>query len=421
MIFILADDLTGANDTGAQYTNEGYRTVMLADGDLEYLAQSGERYEVVSVNMNTRILPPDTACEQVRRYAQKLAGCEVEYIYKKVDSLMRGNPAQEIEAMMEALHIPVAVVSPGIADYCRVVRGGKLQTLSGRRAEDVVDIVALFKQHTQKRVVNLSAGLLRQGAGAIREALYGEKAPPGGETVVVVDAETDEDYDAICEGFAFLGGDVLFCGSAGLARALSRKKQSAGQAGRQNAQGAPRRILVVIGSRNAATARQVETLCDKRQVSKVVIPSEKLLGEDKPEVIAGVIGEVEGRLAGGQTLVVLVTAALLQPAGGVDHTLQEGTRDSLAIMDAFGEMVQKICGANRFDVVISSGGDTSMVILKSIRAKGIKVISEIMPGIPCGRILGGDLDNTLMITKSGGFGHTDSLVRVVEYVENSTM
>lgn len=59
--------------------------------------------------------------------------------------------------------------------------------------------------------------------------------------------------------------------------------------------------------------------------------------------------------------------------------------------------------------IFVTGGACQAVLLAATEAKGAICIGEIMPGLPLCIILGGRLDGTLMVSKSGGFGGPDLL------------
>ena len=62
------------------------------------------------------------------------------------------------------------------------------------------------------------------------------------------------------------------------------------------------------------------------------------------------------------------------------------------------------------------GGDTAFSMLTGLGASGIALHSELQPGMPMGRIVGGAAEGTDVVTKAGGFGSKDALVRVVEHL-----
>jgi D-threonate/D-erythronate kinase len=59
------------------------------------------------------------------------------------------------------------------------------------------------------------------------------------------------------------------------------------------------------------------------------------------------------------------------------------------------------------------GGDTLAAALSATDATAVDVVGEVAPGIPFGRIVGGSMAGCRILTKSGGFGAPDRLVRLV--------
>ena len=86
-ISVIADDLTGALDTGVQFRQWGY-TVQLTDSPEHSSA------EVAITNTDTRNKTGEEAYRATYDVAVKLRGHDI--IYKKTDSTLRGNPGQEL-------------------------------------------------------------------------------------------------------------------------------------------------------------------------------------------------------------------------------------------------------------------------------------------------------------------------------------
>jgi uncharacterized protein YgbK (DUF1537 family) len=65
--------------------------------------------------------------------------------------------------------------------------------------------------------------------------------------------------------------------------------------------------------------------------------------------------------------------------------------------------------------VLLSGGDTASFFCRSAQVRQIDLSYEIVPGIPCGVIGGGEFAGVPVVTKSGGFGGPDALIQVADY------
>ncbi len=64
--------------------------------------------------------------------------------------------------------------------------------------------------------------------------------------------------------------------------------------------------------------------------------------------------------------------------------------------------------------VFATGGETAARFLRLTQARGITGLRELLPGIPAGSILGGRYNGTRMITKAGGFGAPDAILRAID-------
>jgi uncharacterized protein YgbK (DUF1537 family) len=64
------------------------------------------------------------------------------------------------------------------------------------------------------------------------------------------------------------------------------------------------------------------------------------------------------------------------------------------------------------------GGDGAAAILRRLAADRVVVDSMISTGSPTGTVVGGPADGLRLITKSGGFGQPDTLIRIVDRLRN---
>jgi uncharacterized protein YgbK (DUF1537 family) len=79
------------------------------------------------------------------------------------------------------------------------------------------------------------------------------------------------------------------------------------------------------------------------------------------------------------------------------------------------EAVAEGIAAARPAALMVSGGDTASLVFRAIGARRITLCDEIVPGVPRGILRGGWLDGLPVVTKSGGFGDPDTLIRVADY------
>src|ERR671921_1076928 len=96
LIAIVADDLTGAADTGVQFVRAGYRTAVVFHGEEAPTAD----VDAVSFDTDSRTMPAGFAAKRVVGVARAVRGARV--VYKKLDSTLRGNVAAELAAAFGA-------------------------------------------------------------------------------------------------------------------------------------------------------------------------------------------------------------------------------------------------------------------------------------------------------------------------------
>ena len=98
-LFVIADDFTGALDTGVQFASYGAATKVIVGTGLQAL-EADAQTQVLVVDAETRHLPAaqayDTVYRLVRWAKDKKIGC----IYKKTDSALRGNLGAELSAAL---------------------------------------------------------------------------------------------------------------------------------------------------------------------------------------------------------------------------------------------------------------------------------------------------------------------------------
>ena len=120
---ILADDCTGALDAAVPFVKQSIPVQVFLTGFPEAEAL-GEKYEVASVALETRHLPPEEAYGIVRRAAEQAWAAGAQYIYKKTDSALRGNIGAELRAVMDGTGEEPLAFIPAFPQMGRTTREG---------------------------------------------------------------------------------------------------------------------------------------------------------------------------------------------------------------------------------------------------------------------------------------------------------
>src|SRR5829696_7072360 len=217
-VAIIADDLTGAADTGVQLARAGYRTAVAFQGAP---VPPAEDLDAVALDTDSRAMPAGFAAKRVLETVRLVRGAPI--LYKKLDSTLRGPIAAELSAALGASGRYRVVVAPAFpaagrttVDGVQLVRGVPVHETEAkddpgtpvREGHVPTLLAAAFPS-----VVSLSVEDLADPA-AVRRAL-------ARSVCIVADAARDEDLEALVRAVPD-PHYVLWAGSAGLAVALGR-------------------------------------------------------------------------------------------------------------------------------------------------------------------------------------------------------
>lgn len=403
-IFIIADDLTGAADTGARFAYAGLLTLVA----LAPAAQCPQS-DVLVVSTESRHLAADEAATRARLVAGRLQreweerepGC----LYKKIDSTLRGHPGPELAAIMDVLGLERALVAPAFPAQGRTTLGGR-QQVNGMPIERTPfgqevrssDLRALFDTGSGDRPVRLvELKAVRLGSEAVCQVL--RASGPG---VVVADAETDADLIALARA-ALTCGVPLLCGSAGLARALADLSLYVPAAAVPLLSARPPGpILVVAGSRHPRTVRQVEVA--REWGALVVRPESGLLRADGGQAVQQTMESVISYLDGGQNVILTPASLGDSPLGGQ------------VVAARLAQVAQGLAAERRVGGLVLTGGDIAAAVCAALEAPALWLRGEVQPGIAWGVLIGGLLPGLPIATKAGGFGADDALAVAINHL-----
>ncbi|MFO7708852.1 MAG: four-carbon acid sugar kinase family protein [Desulfobacterales bacterium] len=419
---ILADDMTGGGDTGAQFAKKRLRTLLVTAGASRRLPLDDNRWPVLVVNTHSRAM----AAEQARRHVAEFLGqLELErfgVLYKKIDSTLRGNIGAEIDATLEAMGHPVALLTPAYPEMGRTVENGvlKVRGVPVAKTEAARDpvcpvtdsrVVNLLRCQTPQRVGLIEHGHVTAAPAALLAAV--EHKILEGYRLLVFDCLERRDLAAIANLGFTLNPMPLFIGSAGLAEAVA-EQVSARAKGRSAARPPVKpaaHVLVVCGSASEVSRRQLTRLGQELDIPRVEIrPSFACrlssLGGSAKRTIFRTIADA---LKTGSVILSVSGERLDGPGGAQRET-------ALVVSEALGIVTRKVFSLSGIEAgdaaVLLTGGDTAMAVLQALGADGVEIGSEPIDGIMAGRARGGLCSGAQVITKAGAFGGDDALLRV---------
>lgn len=381
-VLIVADDLTGALDVAGPFASRGHATVVAVDPHACATDGFGLA-QVLSINVTSRHLEAQHAAALVRDTVRRVCPNPLAIVIKKIDSTLRGNVAAETLALMEATGRRVAVVAPAFPAQGRTV------------IESVVHVHGTPLPDTAFASDALSPPPLEPLDVVFRLAApqaIVTRVPPQGpfdfsastRHIYVVDTRSDADLDATVRALQGRFAQCVLVGSAGIAGAVARNCLPAEAAmARLQVDGD---IAVVVGSRAEASAQQVEALRMREDVAVAQLPN----GE----------GSLAALLTSRAHVLVLKAVAGDRPG------------EAQSVASALAENTLALLRSRPVAAVVATGGDTAIAILHALRCAHLRVLGDVMPGIPSSELeVAGR--KVALLTKAGGFGNADTFVELV--------
>ncbi|MFH5187331.1 four-carbon acid sugar kinase family protein [Paenibacillus sp. TAB 01] len=427
---IIADDLTGASDSGVQVARKGLPAQVVFDWS--GLTEASFSDETLVIDTDSRSVPREQAYRRVRDAAAALKATGCRYIYKKMDSTLRGNLGQELDAVLDVYGFEGAIVVPAFprigrttVDGIHYLNGVPIhETEIGRDPKTPVpeaDISKLLAGQSKRTAVSVSLAAVRGSMAALEEGIRQSLA--AGAELVVLDAETDEDVRLIAELLPKYKERYLWAGSAGLAEYLLAvaEEQSAQEQGQPSglvSGKAP--VMLVAGSISRVTRAQVQKVNEQQGIACVELNPLALLSSpdqsnQEKKRCSTLLAEAlragsDVSFYAGSSPEQVRQAQELGASVGLD-----ASSVSNAIADALGEVAAKLSTGHALRGMVLTGGDTAKAVCRHLDVRGIQLMAELEPGIPLGRMIGAG--NLPVVTKAGAFGNTESLLHAMRILK----
>jgi D-threonate/D-erythronate kinase len=372
-VIVIADDLTGACDTAVAFSMKGMKTEVI----LDWGPARDFSTEVIAIDTESRDIPAPEARRKLEDAADQLNLKRFTHIFKKVDSVFRGNTLNEIVAAIEKFPFDLAIMAPAYPRLGRTSRDGIVRVcdLYGERSFAVRDGL----EASGLKICHIAVGSAgEEMAEVLVKNLHGECQ------LVYCDAMSERDLQVIVTEGRRLAVRTLWIGSAGLAHALAfdlvgdnHDNLSSETSGCHPSVDTSASIFFFTGSDHLATQMQIIALRQEHRVVEYAFDGSK--SDDN-----------QG------------TGIFLVP-------VRRGVTTELDISSTL-----KWIRPNNVSCLFMTGGDTATLVCRALGIRGLQLQDEFAPGLPRGLAVGGALAGLPVILKSGGFGETDVLCRIVE-------
>ena len=404
LLGVIADDLTGAMDTGVQFSKRGLDTlVRLACGQLP-------EADVWVVDTDSRAVSGEEAAARARDAARCLWGRRV---YKKIDSTLRGNLGFELLGVLQLLGCEKSVIAPAFPQAGRTTEEGH-QLVNGAPLEEtdfahdprwpmkssyIPDIVS---GQVGEPVGQIGLDIVQEGRDVLGSAIEAAEM-----RIVAVDAVSVRHLATIARVLADAGPRWLPCGSAGLAEEWLSALEMGTLTGRKRQVGREGSVLAAATSRHEATARQIIRAQTELHLPIVSVEVHHLGDEEaRRSERQRLASEVSTHLGSGSDVLLTSSTAPLIPGLG---------REVAALL---AEVIAEILGEHTVAGLFLTGGDLAVATCRQVGTPAIRIEAEVQVGVPVGTMVGGDCPGLPIVTKAGGFGNERAIVDAIRYLHD---
>jgi uncharacterized protein YgbK (DUF1537 family) len=414
----VADDYTGASDLANTLTRNGLRTIQTIGVPDAGLALP--EVDAVVVALKTRSIAAGAAVARARAAAGWLRKQGAAHILFKICSTFDSTPAGNIgpvtDALAEDAGARIVLVTPAFPETGRTVYQGNLfvgavplneSPLRDHPLNPMHDanLMRVLGAQSRRRIGLVAFDVVEQGAAAVRARLV--ELADAGFGAAIADAVTEQHLLTLG---AVAVGEPISTGASGLGLGLARALVAQGggspaQSGSDPfAEPVGGRAAILAGSCSEATRGQIAAVEGTMPVLRLDIPA-LLAGGD---MVQSALAWADEHLAEGPVLIASSAPPELVAQMRAQH---QGEQVGETIETALAGVAVGLVGRGVRRLIVA-GGETSGAVTDRLGITGFLVGSEIAPGVPMLRTLGGG-DAMLLALKSGNFGGPDFFSRAL--------
>ena len=427
---IIADDLTGANDSGVQLARCGLHTFVFMNPTGTIIREC----DAAVMDTDSRSLPAAEAYRLAKAAAEQAKQWGARVVYKKIDSTMRGNIGSELEAMVDIFRPDFVVMTPAFPRNGRTVRDGHLfvhgipvhETEMARDPKTPVlqsGIPDLIAQQSRRKTAVVTKDQLAEGLPSLMSRM--DEWLQQQVAYLVLDAESEDELAHAARLFSQCGRNLVWCGSAGLAfhlvEAMGWMTSSRDQTTAETMADweTDRPVLTVVGSVSPRSRKQLDILLGDGRVTGIKLHSASVIrgGDVKQAEQKRVMEAAKEALAKRLDPVLYSSGEPEDVREAKEIGASLGLDDSTVsnrIAEALGEVAARIVLSANPGGLVMTGGDTAKQVCRFVGAIYMRLHDEIETGVPLGWLaMGANGDTIPAVTKAGSFGTDEVLLRAL--------
>ncbi|NNJ28854.1 four-carbon acid sugar kinase family protein [Lacrimispora defluvii] len=398
-LLIISDDFTGALDTSVQLSVSGATAYVTLDFDFNTSDFSPET-DVLVVDAETRHLNRKDAYEAVFSITEHARKAGIPYIYKKTDSVLRGNIGAELSAVLKASGQRRIHFIPAYPQMDRTTRKGI------HYADNIPIDKSIFGKDPFEPVLYSDITQIIRSQTDVTTSIIEDPVQDWSqyEGILIHDSQSVDDLELIAQKLKEKGEIHLLAGCAGFAALLPALTGLWGN--KPQIPEISSHLLIACGSIHPVSLAQCSYAARRGAPHYHLTPEEKLNpfwtnGEEACSLVSQVFQSCE------KSPVVILNANGPDEPGKTYAYAKEKGIDLLQIREnvvtVMAQLIEGLIDRGVNATVFLMGGD---LLYQFVKQTGINVISpvcEVEHGVVLSEVLyKGERVNIL--SKSGGFG-----------------
>lgn len=392
---ILADDFTGALDTAVQFAERGMKVQVL---DSETTSFQSNGTDILVIDTESRNLPREEAIIKVSQPMKDMKGENAFLLYKKTDSLLRGNIGGELEAILSISGRSAIFFVPAFPEMGRTVTDGKLFVNGELLTNTVYSKDRICPVNKDK----ISDIIREQSNLSVVEVRTSDAIPMEikDSVIYVFDGCTEEGLKELARKIVPVMHWVVLAGCAGFAKYISRYWKAKPMMNNKTFV-AIKKHIIVCGSINANTLEQIRFAVENGVVSYKLLPEEYVC-ENLSEDVRIKIKNLQKKFS----KILFYTA---DKESDLKEAQMYAQRKNISISELgrivaerLGEIVE-LC-AKEEGIVSVIGGDTLYQSMKKMEYRNVQPIKEWKEGVVISKVYLKNGGEKIFLSKAGSFG-----------------
>lgn len=419
-LLIIADDFTGALDTGVQFAASGANTRVVTHADYDFKSID-EAVQVLVMDAETRHMRAEDAYEVVYDMTLRAIEAKIPYLYKKTDSALRGNIGSELTAILQASNEKSLYFLPAFPKMNRQTKEGYhfiddvlvSESVFGKDPFEPVTSSYIPEMIERQSNVKVKVKSLERFVINDKEKNDSNQSE---KVLYILDAQTDDQLKEWGDYLKRTNKMHLTAGCAGFATVLPDLLSIKGE-DKTNIKLLPN-FLMLCGSVNPITSAQLD-YAENNGFLRVRLKPEERLNQtfwtsDHGQARLKEIKDLSDKHA----CMILDSNDLL----GQEETKEYAEFHNLILDDirvriaaSFGYILKYLFDQGLESTLMITGGDTLLGCMEELSVKEMEPICELAPGTVLAQF-GVKEKKYQVITKSGGFGPETLLVDLADSI-----